>query len=182
MMEGAYGKGTAKSWALFELIVMLYKLQMEFEFIIHVIWITGTRLIQQGTDDLSRGEVNGLATCGLSLGGMVPLHLSVVERIPTMGYWSQGLWDTGRKLLIMEPRDWFTTAHIPGDFGWFPAPAVADAAVDKFCEAFHNRPHCYHVFAVPLIYSLFLCQLFSSSAFHWISTYCPLTSEKPSMI
>jgi hypothetical protein len=40
--EGAYGKGSAKSRALFELIVMLYKLQMEFDFILHVIWIAGT--------------------------------------------------------------------------------------------------------------------------------------------
>jgi hypothetical protein len=52
---------------------------------------------------------------------------------------------------MTEPRDWFTTAHTPGDFGWFPAPAAADAAIDKFGEALHKRPHCSHVFAVPLI-------------------------------
>jgi hypothetical protein len=51
----------------------------------------------------------------------------------------------------MEPRDWFTTAHTPGDFGWFPAPAAEDAAIDQFCEALHKRPHCSHVFAVPLL-------------------------------
>jgi hypothetical protein len=50
MVEGAYFKGTAKSWALFELIVILYKLQIEFDFILHVIWIADTRMIQQGTD------------------------------------------------------------------------------------------------------------------------------------
>jgi hypothetical protein len=43
--EGAYCKGTAKSRPLFELIVVLYKLQMEFDFILHVIWISGTRMI-----------------------------------------------------------------------------------------------------------------------------------------
>jgi hypothetical protein len=53
--EGAYCKGTDKSRSLFELIVVLYKLQMEFDFILHVIWIAGTRIIQQGTDGLSRG-------------------------------------------------------------------------------------------------------------------------------
>jgi hypothetical protein len=51
----------------------------------------------------------------------------------------------------MEPRDWFTTAHTPGDFGWFPEPAAADAAIDQFCEALQKRPHCSHVFAVPLL-------------------------------
>jgi hypothetical protein len=76
--EGAYGKGTTNIRALFELIVMLYKLQMEFDFILHVIWIFVTRIIQKGTDRLSRGEENGLATCRLSLGGMVSLHLSAM--------------------------------------------------------------------------------------------------------
>jgi hypothetical protein len=76
--EGAYIKGTAGSRSLFELIVMLYNLQMEFDFILHVIWIAGTRMIQQGTDGLSRGEENGLATCELSLGGMMPLHLDAI--------------------------------------------------------------------------------------------------------
>jgi hypothetical protein len=53
-VEGSYFQGTAKSRALFELIVTLYKLQMQFDFILHVVWIAGTRMIQQGTDGLSR--------------------------------------------------------------------------------------------------------------------------------
>jgi hypothetical protein len=126
-------------------------LQMDFDFILHVIWIAGTRMIQQGTDGLSRGEENGLATCGLSLGGMVPLHLDAIERSPALKDWIRGWWSTGRELLMTEPQDWFTTAHTPGDFGWFPAPAAADAAIDQCCEALHKRPHCYHVFAVPLL-------------------------------
>jgi hypothetical protein len=60
--EGSYFRGTAKNRALFELIVTLYKLQMQFDFILHVVWISGTRMIQQGTDEFSRGDENGLAT------------------------------------------------------------------------------------------------------------------------
>jgi hypothetical protein len=108
-------------------------------------------MIQQGTDGLSRGEENGLATGGLSLGGMVPLHLDATERSPNLGEWIQGWWESGRKLWITEPRDWFNTAHTPGYFGWFPAPDAADAAIDQFCEALHNRPHCFHGLSVPLL-------------------------------
>jgi hypothetical protein len=108
-------------------------------------------MIQQGTDGLSRGEENGLATGGLSLGGIVPLHLSATERGPKLGEWIQGWWDSGTNLWMTEPRDCFTTAHTPGDFGWFPAPAAADASIDKFCEALYKRPHCSHVFYMPLI-------------------------------
>jgi hypothetical protein len=143
--EGAYCKGKTKSRALFELLAVLYKLQMEFDFILHVIWIAGTRMIQQGTDCLPRGEESGLATCGLYLGGEVPLHMSARERSPGLEEWILGWCNTGRKMEELDPRDWFTTARNPGGYGWFPAPAAADAAIGQFCKALHKRPHCYHL-------------------------------------
>jgi hypothetical protein len=42
--------------ALFELVVTLYKLKIKNDLVLHVIWISGMRMIQQGTDDLSREE------------------------------------------------------------------------------------------------------------------------------
>jgi hypothetical protein len=53
---------------------------MEFDFILHGIWIAVMQMIKQGTDGLSRGEENGLVT-----GGMMSLHLSATERIPKLG-------------------------------------------------------------------------------------------------
>jgi hypothetical protein len=70
-------RGTAKRREIFELNVILYKLQMEFYFALHVICIAGTRMIQKGTDVLFRGQYNDVASCGLSLSGKVPLHLTV---------------------------------------------------------------------------------------------------------
>jgi hypothetical protein len=54
--EGAYYCGTSPSRALFELVVTLYKLQIKYDLVLHVICIAGIRMIQQGTDGLSRGE------------------------------------------------------------------------------------------------------------------------------
>jgi hypothetical protein len=88
--ERAYFKGTAKSRALFDFIVTLYKLQIEFDFTIHGIWIAGTRMIQNGTGSLSRGADNGFVMCGLSLGGMLPLHLNATERSPLLEDWIRG--------------------------------------------------------------------------------------------
>jgi hypothetical protein len=149
--EGSYFRGTAKSRALSEVIVTLCKLQMQFDFILHVVWIAGTRMIQQGTYGLSRGEENGIATCGMSLGGMFPLHLSAVARSAMLEDWIHGWADTGRKLEVLEPRGCFTSAPQRGSFGWFPAPAEADSAIDQFCNALHKRASCFHVFAVPLL-------------------------------
>jgi hypothetical protein len=62
------------------MIATLYKLQMQFDLILHVVWIAETRMIQQGNKGLSRGEDNGLATFGLSVGEMIHLHLSATAR------------------------------------------------------------------------------------------------------
>jgi hypothetical protein len=82
-------------------------------------------MIQQGTDGLSRGEENGLATCGMALGGMVPLHLSAIARSETFEDWFRGWVDTVRKLEVLEPRGWFTSGHRLGSFGWFAAPLTS---------------------------------------------------------
>jgi hypothetical protein len=42
---------------------------MKYDLVLHVIWIGGTRMIQQGTDDLSQGGGMGTATQGVSLSG-----------------------------------------------------------------------------------------------------------------
>jgi hypothetical protein len=149
--EGSYFRGTAKRRALFELIVTLYKLQMQFDFILYVVWIAGTRMIQQGTYGLSRGEENSLATCGMAVGGMVPLHLSATARSDMLEDWIRGWSNTGRKLEVLEPRGWFTSGHRLGSYGWLPAPAAADAVIDQFCDALHKHPSCFHVFAIPLL-------------------------------
>jgi hypothetical protein len=82
--ECAYYRGTSPSWALFELVVTIYKLQMKYDLVLHIIWIAGTRMIQQGTYGLSRGEEMGPVTQGLSLVGVAPLHLGGLEKSPQL--------------------------------------------------------------------------------------------------
>jgi hypothetical protein len=60
---------------LFELVMELYIEHIMYDVILHVIWIAGTLMIQQGTDDLSRGGGADLATQCLSMRGDVPLSL-----------------------------------------------------------------------------------------------------------
>jgi hypothetical protein len=85
--EGSYYRGTVASQSLFELVVELYILQMKYDIILHVVWIAGTRIIQQGTDDLSRGGGAGLATQGLAMRGEVPLSLGALERSVLLEPW-----------------------------------------------------------------------------------------------
>jgi hypothetical protein len=140
----------AKSRSVFVLIVIWYKFQLQFAFILHMVWIAGTQMIQHGTGGFSRGEDNGLTSCGLSLGGMVPLHLRATERSP-MSHWIRGWVDSGKDLEVLETDGWFTSTHKRVSFGWFLAPAAADAAVDQLYDALHKMPNCFHVFAIPIL-------------------------------
>ena len=54
--ESTYFKGSSKSSKLHELIVDLRRLEMEGDLIVHFLWISGKRMIKQGTDGLSRGD------------------------------------------------------------------------------------------------------------------------------
>jgi hypothetical protein len=105
-------------------------------------------MIQQGIDGLWGGGGNGVAICGLSLGGMVPLHTSAMERSPMLEHYIQVWADAGKELEVLEPRGWFTLAHKRGSFRWFLALATVDAAIDQFFDALHTTPNCFHVFAI----------------------------------
>jgi hypothetical protein len=101
--EGVYYRGTSPSWALFELMVTLYKLQMKYDLVLHVVRIAGTRMIQQGTDDLSRGGGMGPATRGVSFSGVVPLvHFSVLNQSPVVLDWIRS-WTGVLKLEVLSP-------------------------------------------------------------------------------
>jgi hypothetical protein len=85
--EVSYYRGTTASQSLFELAVELYILQMKYDISMHVIWMAGTRMIQQGTYDLSRGGGADLAAQGLVVRGEVPLSQGALERKVLLELW-----------------------------------------------------------------------------------------------
>jgi hypothetical protein len=130
---------------LFELVVTLYKLQMKYDLVLHVIWIAGTRILQQGTDGLSQGEEMGPATQGLGLVGVVPLHLGVLDQSPHVLEWIRS-WVGVLQLEVLSPEGWYINGHKQENFLWAPPPAAADAAVEQLCETVHKRPQCANLF------------------------------------
>eukprot|EP00957_Ditylum_brightwellii_P211662 15366441-Ditylum_brightwellii.AAC.2 len=55
--ENEYYKGTSSSCLLFELLVHLYKASLYGGFTLHLIHVSGTCMVAQGTDGLSRGQL-----------------------------------------------------------------------------------------------------------------------------
>jgi hypothetical protein len=161
----SYYRGTAASQSVFELLVELYILQMKYDIILHVIWIDGTRIIQQGIDDLSRGGGAGLATQVLAMRGEVPLSQGALERNVLLEPWIRS-WLGGEGLVTLTPEGWFSDARSQGSF--YGRPAAAAAAVDQLCDAVHKRPCCSHVFVCLLIMTyLWINQLLKACAFRF---------------
>jgi hypothetical protein len=92
----------------------------------------------------------GPATQGLSLDGVAPLHLDILEQIPQLLEWIHS-WEDVIQLEVLSPEGWYTDGHKQGHFLWDPPAAAADAAVEQFCKAVHKRPQCTHLFMTPFL-------------------------------
>jgi hypothetical protein len=136
--ERAFYNGSSKSRKLHELVMRLRKLEMTGKVFVHVIWFAGTRMKDQGTAGLSRGDLTGGVMIGDKFLKHIPLNKSVLER--SVGFkeeFSKGLVGSGWKWL--EYEDWFDGVFDDenGKFVWTPPPALADAALEQLCEVKH---------------------------------------------
>lgn len=148
--ERAYFRGTSKSKDLFELVLRLRKLEMKGELFIHLIWVAGTRMIAQGTDGVSRGDLSTGVMSGRSMLQYVPLNLGVNARSPGLVAWFEEA--SGGGWSCLEPQDWYHKAHVKdANYIWCPPPAIADAALEQLCETRHTRPWNAHIFLCPAL-------------------------------
>jgi hypothetical protein len=146
--ESAFFKGTSSSTLLFELVLRLRLLEMHAGWKLHVVHIAGTRMIRQGADGLSRGDMLSGVMGGKEMLSFVPLHLSALERSALLKPWVESWWPDS-SLEWLSPNDWFTPRH-SGNFVWTPPPAAADAALEPLCQAQLKRPtSTAHLFIVP---------------------------------
>ena len=148
--ESAFFKGTSSSPLLFELVLRTKRLEMLGKVFVRVIWVAGTRMIEQGTDGLSRGDLMTGVMAGGDMLMYVPLNKSAEERQPGLVDW---LKDCAPLLDWKElgSKDWFDKAFDDDNFIWLPPPALADVAVDQLCEARHIRTRTGFIFACPAL-------------------------------
>ena len=164
--EAAYYNGSSKSEKLFQLILKLKRLEMHSKTKIHIIHVSGERMKEQGSDGLSRGNLNVGVMAGKEMLSFVPIHKSALERSNTLTPWLQTF--VGDDAEFLSPKDWFTRGHdldelrwelncdgmeLPaikkGTFIWTPAPSAAEAAIEELRRARHKRQNSRHLFIVP---------------------------------
>lgn len=146
--ERCFYRGTASSRVLFDLVLQLRSLELEGQIFLHIIWVAGTRMIEQGADGLSRGDFGVGVMAGASVLQFVPITKGALERSGTLRDWI-GSW-TRNTLVEMEPEDWFDRAHSGKENClWAPPPPIADVALEQLCAARHIHSTCFHVIVVP---------------------------------
>ena len=166
--ESVAAKGSSASPKLYDLVVRLYRLEMKYLCKIEMIHVAGTRMIEQGTDGLSRGDMYEGVMAGDSMLTHVPLHLSALERSPKLDKWiaSWALSGSDHKLEVLTPSGWFERGHDfwgsrfnidgywmpgykPGVFLWTPPPGAARIAIEQLRQARLKRQKSMHIFVVP---------------------------------
>jgi hypothetical protein len=163
-VESALYKGNSPSRKLFNLIVRLRKVELECSASITVSHVSGKRMIAQGTDGISRGEMNQGVGRGESMLSFIPLHLSALDRQPSLVSWVKS-W-LGTESEFLTPEDWFGRGHLhdggrydhkgfwrptirSGRLVWSPPPAAADVALEELRKSVLKRQTATHVFLCP---------------------------------
>jgi hypothetical protein len=165
--ESAFFKGTSSNRLL--LVLRLRRVKVDHSLQLHVIHISGKRMMAQGTDSLSRGDPSkGVMSCSPFL-DFVPIHQSAMQRSRNIVSWCISWMPAKASLIPLTPMDWFIKGHgIIGGHNnldgvwlptlldprhnillWCPPPAAADVAVEQLSVSRHKRPYLTHLFICP---------------------------------
>ena len=165
--ESAFNNGTSSSKLLFDLILRIKVVQIKHGTRIHVIHIPGKRMIAQGTDGLSRGNLAEGVLTGVNILKFIPLNEKVFDRSPEFMDWIKSWIDTSNSKFL-KPQDWLWLGQglsytpwkncdgveMPQEssddtFVWCPPPCIADIALEYLRKSILKRPDLYHIFCCP---------------------------------
>lgn len=169
--EAAFAKGSSSSKALFEMVLQLRKLEMESSCKLHVSHVSGTRMIEQGSDGLSRGNLSEGVMRGIDMKEFIPINKTAFERSPSLAAWLDD-WTDGEGSFL-DPTDWFWRGHEivegeyeenseghvfpktqPGTFIWSPPPVAAGIAMEELRKSRHKSAESTHLVVIPRLFSV----------------------------
>lgn len=120
--ECAYSKGYSDSQELSRLVLQLRKVVMRAGIRLHLLHVAGTRMIAQGTDGLSRGDLQEGVMTGQTMATFIPLHLSALDRSPRLGKWVED-WASALGIVnFLTTKEWYTGPKREGVWVWTPPP------------------------------------------------------------
>jgi hypothetical protein len=169
--ESAFYKGSSSSKKHHSLVLQLHKVALEYSIILHVMHVTGTRMIAQGTNGCSRGVLMEGVMAGKSMLLFIDLDKLAFARSRDLLGWVRS-WCGVRDINPLTPEEWFLEGHgisggqkdkhgiwIPEHepagqiYLWAPPPAVADAMLEELLKARHKRTDTCHLIVIPCLMS-----------------------------
>ena len=148
-------------------MVRLRVLEMEHGLLIHIIHVSGTQMIDQGTAGCSRGFLMESVMAGKDMLQFMDLEKSGIQRYPPLLDWLR-YWTEKKDLKPLTTEGWFEEGYVitigtldqhgvcmpthgPKNemFLWAPPPAAVDAALEELCKTRHKRTDTFHVLAIP---------------------------------
>jgi hypothetical protein len=148
--EAAFWKGSSQSEKLFELVLRLRKLEMDHDMIVHVVHVSGRRMIKQGSDGLSRADHSEGVMQGKPMVDYTPLHLDPLEREAKLRPWLESVLG-GLDPEFLTPEGWYDEGQGHGTYVWTPAPAAGEVVVEQLGRARLKRPESMHVIVAPRV-------------------------------
>jgi len=180
--EGAFYRGTSSNPRLFDLVLRLRSLEMHSSLRLHVVHVSGERMVAQGTDGLSRSDLDVGVMGGTCMLSFVPLHIGALIRSPPVLDWVQS-WCPAYTLQPLKPIEWSTVGQgITGYYSnadgvtmpdsqvgsglalvWALPPSAAEYALEELSLSRHKRPTIRHIFSSLACYSHFIIRLHGPS-------------------
>jgi hypothetical protein len=172
-------KGNSSSPKLFKLMVRMRKLETMYNAKIVVSHVSGKRMIKEGTDGVSRGQLREGVAAGESMLSFIPTNEDPLDRAPELKSWVAS-W-AGNTAEFLSPNDWFERAHdhqggaydsagywrpriSKGTFIWTLPPAAAEAAIEELRKARLKRQTSMHIVLCPrLLTPEWLKQLYKAA-------------------
>ena len=177
--ESCFARGSSSSKKLHELILRLRKVEMEAGLTLYLVHVAGTRMIDQGTDGLSRGVLLEGVLTGKDMLAYVELAKTAFERFPSLIDFIK-FWTELNEPHILTPEEWFVEGHgitggkkdghgvwIPSHakkyetYVWAPPPVIADVALEECLKAVHKRQDAFHIFVIPRLFTTKWRRLFA---------------------
>jgi len=87
VVEACFYKGNSTSKKLYNLVLRVRELELKNSMKIFITHVSGTRMIAQGTDGLSRGSVDQGVGSGEAMTKFFPWGLSACQRSPRLETW-----------------------------------------------------------------------------------------------
>jgi hypothetical protein len=127
-------------------------LELTYNFKLWMYHVSGTRMIETGLDGTSRGDKSTGAMVGIPLANFMALHLSAVEKSPSLKDW---IWDVTQDLnpQFLTPEGWFSEEHTLRNSVWMPPPAAADVVVEQLSITKHKRQSVCHIVDVHRVFT-----------------------------